>query len=146
FDPPSGDTMPRFTAVTPGAVQIVCSEGDISGEASVVITGDPPHLDAMVISPETATVNVGASLVFTTSGTDQYGDPLTPDNAVWSISGEGDGTLNPPTGTATTTFTATAAGSVVVTAQQDGIEATASVEITDEGLPKPRRIKARKIP
>jgi len=146
FDPPSGSPTSLFTGDTPGAVQVICSEGDISGQASVVINGDPPQLAAITISPETATLAVGSSLVFTASGTDQYGDPFTPDNAAWSITGVGDGTFDPQTGSATTTFTASDTGNGVIAAQQDGIEATASINITDEGLPKPRRIKARHTP
>ena len=146
FDPPDGSTIPVFTAVTPGAVQIICSGGDISGQTSVLITGDPPQLAAITISPETATVTLGASLVFTASGIDQYGDPFSPDNAAWSVTGGGAGNFDPASDSATTTFTATVVGSSSVTVQQDGLEASASIEITDEGLPKPRRVKARHTP
>jgi uncharacterized protein YjdB len=144
FDPPTGSSTPLFTAVAPGAVQVTCSEGGISGQSSVVITGDPPQLAAIAVSPQTATLTLGSSLVLTATGTDQYGDPFTPDNAEWSVSGAG--TLDPSSGSSTTTFTATAAGSTTVTVEQDGFEATALIDITDQGLPKPRRIKIRHTP
>ncbi len=146
FDPPDGSTIPIFTAVTPGAVQIVCSEDGVSAQSPVIITGDPPQLAAIAINPETATVTLGSSQTFTGTGTDQYGNPFTLDSLVWTVSGEGNGTFDPPSGTETTTFTATAVGSSTVTVQQDGLAAEALIEITDQGLPKPRRVKARHTP
>jgi hypothetical protein len=147
FDPPSGSSTPQFIAETPGDVQIICSVGDISGHASVVITGDPPQLTEMTVNPDSATVPLGSDVIFTATGIDQYGDPYTPDNAQWSVSGDGFGTFDPSTGSATVTFTATTAGECTVTAQQDGLSASATVDITEvSGLPKPRRVKARHTP
>ncbi len=146
FEPANGSTAPIFTAMAPGALQVVCSEDGVSGQSSVIITGDPPQLAVIAISPETATTVLGASLVFTASGTDQYGKPFSPDNAAWSVSGDGDGTFDPASGGAAITFTATAVGSSTVTVQQDGLEATASIIISEEGLPKPRRVKTRHTP
>ena len=146
FDPPDGSTIPLFTAMTPGTLQVICSQDGISGQSSLVITGDPPQLAALTLSPEAATVNLGASLVFTASGIDQYGNPFSPDNAAWSVTGGGAGDFDPASDSATTTFTATVVGSSTVTVQQDGLEASASIEITEQGLPKPRRVKTRHTP
>ncbi len=145
FDPATGSAAPLFTATRPGTAAIVCSDGEISGQETVVITGDAPQLTAITLSPDSATIVQGRTQTFSASGTDQYGDPFTLDGPAWSISGEGDGTFAPLTGTVTT-LTATVPGSSVVTAEEDGVEGTASVEITSEGLPKPRRVKARHTP
>lgn len=146
FDPSGGTSSTTFTATRPGSAAIVCSDGDASGQTAILITGDAPQLAEIAITPTTAMVALGSSKLFTASGTDQYGEPYTMDSLVWSVSGDGNGTFDPDTGSETTTFTATAEGVCTVTAAQDGIEAEAAVEVAQQGLPKPRRIKARHTP
>jgi len=139
-----------FTATHPGTGQITgqifCTEAGVSGTADIVVTGDPPVLTELSIDPETAVIPLDSSLVFTAEGIDQYGAPLTPDAISWTITGEGNGTFDPPNGGNTTTFTATEAGPARVTAGQDSVETSIDIEIVDGSLPKPRRIRKRHSP
>lgn len=146
FDPAVGNADTLFTATRPGNAQILCTDGDVIGQTAVTISGDPPELAVITINPASATIDLGGSQAFAATGTDQYGDPWTLSGPSWSIMGDGDGHFDPAGGTQTT-LTTTAAGSCVVTAEEEGVEGTATVEISDQDeLPKPRRLKKRYTP
>jgi hypothetical protein len=149
FNPPSGSIMPSFTATHPGSCQIICEQDGVQGTASVVITGDPPLLTSIAISPASATLRVGEQQVFTATGTDQYGDEYVLDSPTWSLAGtgSGDGDLDPATGSPTTTFTATSAGARQIVCEQGGVQGVATVQINGTFLQGgPRRPGGRVRP
>jgi hypothetical protein len=126
FDPSSGAET-TFTATVAGTRQIHCTDGSVTGGALVTIV-EPPQLAEIVIDPSVATVEVGGEIAFSATGRDQYGDDFPLDEPSWAVDGDGDGSLDPATGT-TTTFTASYPGNAVVSCSQGDITATATVEI-----------------
>lgn len=126
FDPGSG-TSTTFTATTPGPRQILCEEDGVTGGALVTITG-APELTTIEIDPAETTVDVDSQVAYSATGKDQYGDDFPLDAPIWSISGDGEGTFDPATGT-TTTFTATYPGSATISCAEGGVSATAAIEI-----------------
>jgi len=142
FHLPSGQPSTVFTATRPGNAEIHCTDGDVLGIVGVVITGDPPQLTEVSITPGNVTIALGSTVEFIAEGIDQYGDAFVPDALVWSLSGDGDGSLEVLDG-GRVRLSATSVGSLVLTAEQDGLEATASVEIVKNLLPPPRRIRTR---
>jgi hypothetical protein len=129
LDPATGTTT-TFTATTPGTRQILCTEGGVNGGALVTIT-DAPRLAAIVIDPASATVDVDGQVAFSATGTDQYGDDFPLTNPTWSLSGDGDGSFDPATGT-TTTFTATYPGTATVSCTEGDVSAAAEITINGE--------------
>lgn len=127
FDPGSGSDTTTFTATMPGSRQVFCEEGGVSGAAVVTIT-ESAHLAAIEIDPAETTVDVDSQVAYSATGKDQYGDDFPLGAPVWSISGEGEGTFDPATGT-TTTFTATYPGNAVISCTDGGVTATAEIEI-----------------
>jgi len=126
FDPSSG-TSTTFTATTPGPRQILCKEDGLTGGALVTITA-APELTTIEIDPTETTVDVDSQVAYSATGKDQYGDDFPLDAPIWSISGDGEGTFDPATGT-TTTFTATYPGSATISCAEGGVSATAEIEI-----------------
>lgn len=130
FDPGSGSATTTFTATTPGSRQIFCEEGGVSGAALVTITGTP-QLAAIEIDPASISVDVDGSVAFSATGKDQFGDDFPLDDPVWSVSGTGDGSFDPASGT-TTTFTATYPGLATVSCAQGDVTGTAEIEVLGE--------------
>lgn len=145
FDPETGVTT-VFTGAYPGEVVISCTQGDVAATAQVEVTGDAPQLAVITVAPERAQLRVGQALELVASGVDQYGRSVELGDPAWRLEGDGDGTFEPGSGAASTTFTATAPGSVEVICAADGIEGTAEVEIAAAGLPAPRRAGRRVAP
>ncbi len=116
FDPGSGSDTTIFTATTPGSRQVFCEEGGVSGAALVTIT-DTAQLAAIEIDPASISVDVNGEVVFSATGKDQYGDDFPLDEPVWSVSGDGDGSFDPTSGTSTT-FTATYPGACTISCAQ----------------------------
>ncbi len=144
FDPATGPTT-IFTAGTPGAATVTCTEGDVVATAAVDITGDDPRLETITVSPATAQLRVGGELELEAAGTDQYGRAVELADATWRAEGDGSGVFD-PTGGSATTFTATAVGSAQLICAADGIEGIAAVEVSAAGLPAPRRATGRVKP
>jgi plastocyanin len=144
FEPTTGNET-TFTASFPGDAVVTCSQGDVSGTAEVGITGDDPRLATIELSPTSARIRVGDEIEFTAIGSDQYGRAFSLTDPAWRVEGDGDGSLDPATGT-TATFTASTAGSVQVICSEDGVEGAATVEISNAGLPAPRRVRGRVAP
>lgn len=147
FQPAAGSASTSFTATSPGTGVVLCTDGDVTGQTTVTVEGEDPVLASLVIDPSEATIPLGSTQLFTASGTDQYGGQFPVDGPMWSLSGECAGSFDPMSG-ATTTFTANAIGTCTVTAEEDGVSATAGIEVTDGAttLPKPRRIQGRHQP
>jgi hypothetical protein len=67
---------------TPGAFRVVAAQtsGTLADSATVTITPPPPTLVRVILSPDTATVNIGATRQFSTTGkfSDSTTMPITP--------------------------------------------------------------------
>ena len=129
LDPATGTTT-TFTATMPGTRQVLCTEGEVTGGALVTIT-DAPRLASIVIDPASTTVGVDGQVSFTATGADQYGGDFPLTNPTWSVSGDGDGSFDPATGTSTT-FTATYPGGATVGCTEGDVTATAAITIEGE--------------
>ncbi|MCU0305235.1 MAG: hypothetical protein MUC56_14380 [Thermoanaerobaculales bacterium] len=145
FEPATGAAT-TFTASYPGSATVRCTDGAVVGSTGLEITGDAPRLATITVSPASATIRVGDSLALSATGTDQYGRAIALADPVWRVEGVGAGTLEPAGGSAATTFTATAVGSVSVICSDDGVEGSAAVTITAAGLPAPRKVTRRVAP
>ena len=88
----------------------------------------PGPLAAIAVSPGSASVTEGGTQVFTATGSDAYGNPVTIDPS-WTSTVPG-GAVSPATGS-TTTFTAgSTTGSGSVTAAVGGISGSATLTVT----------------
>ncbi len=85
-------------------------------------------LGAITVSPGSATVNVGATQLFTASGADQYANPVSVSSSIWSTDLPG-GSLSPSTGSSTTFTAGATAGTGAVTATVGAIKGSANVTV-----------------
>jgi len=145
FDPATGTTT-TFTASYPGSGVVSCTQDGVTGTADVNITGDDPRLETIAISPASARVRIGDRVDFVATGTDQYGRSWVLQDPAWRAQGDGGGTFDPAGGSTETTFTATVEGTAEVICEEEGIEGTATVEITARVLPPPRKATRRVAP
>ncbi|MDY6966763.1 MAG: DUF2341 domain-containing protein, partial [Halobacteriota archaeon] len=97
-----------------------------------VTVGDTPILTAIVVSPPTASLNVGETQQFTATGYDQYDNEMPEITFTWSSSDEVVGTVS-----SDGLFTAAAPGSATVTAESGGVEGSTSVTVSDTPIPWP---------
>ncbi|HSJ09975.1 MAG TPA: hypothetical protein VK928_08670, partial [Longimicrobiales bacterium] len=116
-----------FTAGgTPGTYTgaVMASNGTVNGVATVVVTAGP--LANMVITPDPATMAVGATQQYIATSTDAFGNVIA-NSPTWTVT-NGGGTIN-----ATGLFTAgTTPGAFnnTIRAQSGGISATATAIVT----------------
>jgi hypothetical protein len=129
LDPTTGSTT-TFTATAAGTRQILCQDGHVTGTATAVIL-EAPVLTAITIDPSSVEVEVDGQVSFTAAGVDQYGNAFPLSDPTWSVSGTGDGILDPTTGVVTT-FTASLPGSCVISCSWGDVTGTAEVEILGE--------------
>ncbi|MBT8508659.1 hypothetical protein AZH53_09605 [Methanomicrobiaceae archaeon CYW5] len=118
-----------FSASAAGSTTIKASSGLISDSASVTVPLPAPVLTSIVVSPFTATVEIGETRQFTATGYDQYGDVMAGATFTWSSSDESVGTV-----TSYGLFSASEAGSTTITASSGFISDSASVTVP---LPAP---------
>jgi len=89
------------------------------------------QLASIEVAPSDATLNIGDEVVFTATGTDQSGQSFPLQNPTWDFgAGTGNGGFDPVIG-ATTTFTATAAGTRQILCSESGITGAAVVTIRE---------------
>ena len=95
-------------------------------------------LKSIMISPSaTTTLTVGGSQLFSATAIDQNGDPMEGIIVEWASSNMAVGNVSPDdvmtdaNGTATTTFTAIANGTAMVTASNDSISGSANVIVSE---------------
>jgi len=103
-----------FTAIKAGTGKIKVTVGSVSIESGE-ITVTSGGLAKLIISPSEATVTSGETLQFSVAGEDANGNPVTPEEIVWSVLGD-IGTIN-----ADGLFTATAIGVGQIEASAEGI-------------------------
>jgi plastocyanin len=90
------------------------------------------QLTTIELSPTDVTLGLGGQIDFTATGRDQFGEIFPLDNPTWSLgSGSGGGTFDPATGSATTTFTATMAGTRQILCSDGNVTGAALVTITE---------------
>jgi hypothetical protein len=89
------------------------------------------QLTTIVVSPAEVDLAVGGSVEFTAVGKDQSGADFPLQNPTWSLgTGSGGGSFDPLSG-ATTTFTATMAGTRQILCSEGGVTGGALVHISD---------------
>jgi len=90
-------------------------------------------LTTIEVTPANATMTIGEELEFTATGKDQSGAVVELENPTWSLgqSGSGSGSFDPASGSDTTTFTATTAGTRLVVCQDGEVTGGTLVTIND---------------
>ena len=120
-----GNATTTFTAIANGTATVTASSGSISGSANVTVSEEvvvPQVLTTITVSPSNVTLSIGNTSVFTAAALDQNGMPMEGINITLASSNMTVGTVSPESamtdanGTATTTFTAIANGTAMVTA------------------------------
>ncbi len=103
-----------------------------TGRGSIAGPSVAPVLSSIVVSPGTASVQVGGSQQFTASAKDQFGQTFVPQPTfTWSVSSGG--TIDPATGKFSATTTA--GSPFTVTAMGGGLTGTANVTVTSPPPP-----------
>jgi hypothetical protein len=122
---------------TSGAYQFVVTVTDVSGlsTTSVVAVTVVPTFTALYVTPNPATVFVGATQQFSVTGFDQFGAAITNPTVTWRVSGGGSisttGLYHAPA----------TPGSAAVTATGGGLSAQADVRVVTR-LPAPTNLSA----
>lgn len=91
------------------------------------------QLTTIEVAPADVTMTIGEQIVFTATGKDQSGQTIALKSPTWSLGtvGTGFGSFDPGTGSDTTTFTATMAGTRQIVCSEDGVTGAAIVTITE---------------
>ncbi|MGL1937255.1 MAG: S8 family serine peptidase [Fibrobacterales bacterium] len=110
-----------YTGSAPGVFVVTATESGVITTTSITIN-DAPRVDVINIEPLNATIMEGATLQYSATGIDQYGDAITV-SPVWSTDG---GAIS-----AAGLYTGSAPGVFVVTATESGVIATTSITIND---------------
>ncbi len=117
------DSQGLFTAISWGTTIITASSGTISGTAIVTVS-DPPRLTRIIVSPLTASIEVGKNQNFMASPIDQYDQPI--EAAIsWTSSDQGVGTID-----SNGIFTSIAPGKTIITAASGTLLGTAIMTVT----------------
>lgn len=126
----TGTTVVYTAGNTPGTYNgaIKATQGTISGTANVIVIAGP--VATITVTPNPATLAVGATQVFTAVGTDAGGNVVAI-NPTWTVI-NGGGTIPAGTTGQTATFTATTSGTFTNTVQaaQGAVSGTATVIVT----------------
>lgn len=112
-------------------VVTITDTGSLSTTSEIIVTVNQ-ETSAITVTPQTTTVTVNESQVFTANAVDQFGNPMSPaPSFTWSVSGGGSIDVS-----GLFTAGATAGGPYTVTAQVNGISGTAevTVELTATGI------------
>ena len=115
-----------LTAVSAGTTTVTATSGSVKGTASVTVTTavQTPVLTSINVTPATANLSIGGTRVFTATATDQNGNVMTPIIS-WASSNETVGTID-----ASGNFSALAAGTTTIKAENGTVNGTASVTVT----------------
>jgi len=107
-----------YTATTIGNYTITCEEPgvQVQGTADIEVIQAPPALSGIVVTPVSATMEVGRIEQFRATGTDQYGDPIALTDPIWTTSGGG--TIVP--NGSQCIYTATTTGNYTITCTEGG--------------------------
>ncbi|MFZ3168134.1 MAG: Ig-like domain-containing protein [Candidatus Methanoperedens sp.] len=117
-----------LTAVSAGTTAVTATSGSIKGTASVTVTSPvqnvTPVLTSINVTPPTANLLVGGTQVFTAAANDQNSDPMSVVIS-WASSNETVGIID-----ASGNFSALAAGTTTIKAENGTVNGTASVTVT----------------
>ncbi len=128
------DSTGMAKAMGAGSATITAACGGKNGTAAVTVTGGTAGVPATItISPSSATVQVGASQLFTASVKDASGNVLTGQTVTFTSSNLVVGTIGNLSGI----VTALAAGSTTITATDGSLQATASLSVSASQPPPP---------
>lgn len=83
------DSNGIFTATTPGGGSIIATSGSLSGGAGVTVL--EWNLHHMVMTPASATVNIGETVQFDAVGVDTDGNTVEPSPITWTVVGSNGG-------------------------------------------------------
>ena len=135
----NGTATTTFTAIANGTSMVNASNGSVSGSADVtvseVVVSEFDNNNSFTVT--TATLQIGDTPVFTATALDQNNIPMEGINITWTSSNMTVGTVSPESvmtdanGTATTTFTAIANGTAMVTASNDSVSGSADVTVSE---------------
>jgi hypothetical protein len=117
------------------------ASGNVTGIANVTVSTVVEHiLTTIAVSPPTATLTTGATKTFTATAMDQNNVPMAGVNITFASDNTTVGTVVPETavtdenGSATTTFTALAAGTAVVNAASGNVKGSVNVTVSPPPL------------
>lgn len=115
-----------LTAVSAGTTTVTATGGSVKGTASATVTTtiQTPVLTTITVSPPTANLLVGGKQVFTAAANDQNGGPMSVVIS-WASSNETVGTID-----ASGNFSALAAGTTTIKAENGTVNGTALVTVT----------------
>ena len=134
----NGNATTTFTANAAGTAMVTASNGSVMGSADVTVSQVVvvPVLKTITVSPSTAALSIGDTPVFTATALDQNDLPMEGINITWTTNDTAIGNVSPENimtdanGNATTTFTANAAGTAMVTASNGSVMGSADVTVS----------------
>jgi len=115
------DTVAGTPSVTASAT------GWTTGSLSVTVKAG--SLASIAVSPSSATVAEGGTQIFTATGADAYGNPVSVDPS-WTTTTGSDGSVSPASGSSTTFTAGLTSGSATVIATQGSVSRSASVTVS----------------
>ena len=114
-----------FTAVAAGTTTLTATSGSVTGATTVTVTPAAPVLTSIIVTPQTSTVQIGGTIVFSAQGLDQNSAPFSA-TFTWTSSAPSVGTIDAATGA----FAAVAPGTTTITAKSGTVTGTATVNVT----------------
>ncbi len=130
--------MPPGSSLTTSQIQNI---SDWINQGALAVPPTTPVLTTITVSPATATLDITGTQLFTATARDQTGAVMAGIAILFTSSDTLVGDVSPSTsttdklGTATTTFTASGAGSATVTAANGAVSGTATVTVNPPSLP-----------
>jgi uncharacterized protein YjdB len=110
-----------------GTAQIYATAGGQTGHSTITFIAAP--VATVTVSPTTATLNSGQTSQLTATAKDQYGDVITTDAESWSSSNTSVATVS-----SSGLVKAVGSGSATITVTVGGIQATASVTVSQAAV------------
>ena len=116
----------KVTAVAPGTAIITATSEGKSGTAQVTVTAPPPTpVGSVIVTPSTASVQVGTSTTLTATVRDASGNVLQGRSVTWSSSNTAVASVS-----SSGVVTGVAAGTATITATSEGKSGTATITVT----------------
>ena len=116
------------TAVAAGTATITATAGGVSGTATVTVRSGAVPVASVSVTPNPASVQLGATVQLTATPRDASGNPLSGRQITWSTNAPSVATVN-----GSGLVTGMGAGSATVTATSEGKSGTSAVTVTASG-------------
>ena len=113
-----------YTGSIGGTYTVTASFEGIGGTAIITVIDESSILTNIIISPSSAAIKLDETQQFTVEGYDQNGNIMVA-TPIWSVTG---GSINSNSGL----YTGSEVGNFIVSATQNGITATASVDVSND--------------